>query len=88
MHAHGLDGVRSGRNGEVRLGGGFAGRHAAPVPPAALHFRPTATTPQYPSKKMQEKKALEKNLASCLKNGHSVENDQAIVSEFLRRQKK
>ena len=40
------------------------------------------------AKMMQEKKALEKNLASCLKSGHSVENVQAIVSEFLRKQKK
>ena len=40
------------------------------------------------AKKMQEKKALEKSLASCLKSGHSVENVQAIVSEFLRKQKR
>ena len=40
------------------------------------------------AKMMQEKKALEKSLASCLKIGHSVENVQAIVSEFLRKQKK
>ena len=35
-----------------------------------------------------KKKALEKSLASCLRNGHSVENVQAIVSEFLRKQKR
>ena len=40
------------------------------------------------AKKMQDKKALEKSLASCLRNGHTVENIQAIVSEFLRRQKR
>ena len=40
------------------------------------------------TKKMQEKKALEKSLASCLKSGHSVENVQAIVGEFLRKQKR
>ena len=40
------------------------------------------------AEKMQEKKALEKSLASCLRNGHTVENIQAIVSEFLRKQKK
>ena len=40
------------------------------------------------AKKTQEKKALEKSLASCLKSGHSVENVEAIVSEFLRKQKR
>ena len=40
------------------------------------------------TKKTQEKKALEKSLASCLKSGHSVENVEAIVSEFLRKQKR
>ena len=37
---------------------------------------------------MQEKKALEKSLAACLRSGHSVENVEAIVSEFLRKQKR
>ena len=40
------------------------------------------------AKMMQDKKALEKSLASCLKSGHSVENVQAIVGEFLRKQKR
>ena len=40
------------------------------------------------AKMMQDKKALEKSLASCLKSGHTVENVQAIVSEFLRKQKR
>ena len=40
------------------------------------------------AKMMQDKKALEKSLASCLKSGHSVENVEAIVSEFLRKQKR
>ena len=40
------------------------------------------------AKKLQDKKALEKSLAFCLKSGHSVENVQAIVSEFLRKQKR
>ena len=40
------------------------------------------------AKMMQDEKALEKSLASCLKSGHTVENVQAIVSEFLRKQKR